>query len=264
MEDADKFAADILGVTPDNLTDESSDELLTNNEEESSDSIDDTQEESQTSDEEQSDAQQEETDENNLQEDDESNLSPENQEPRRTNRIQKRIQQLLARQNEFAQQETDEYGDALTREELQDLVRREAQALFEQQEIVRLQEEQKELWVEDLEYLIQNNPELNPDAPEYNKQLDDFLTNLVVDENGNPNTNVPIAEIYSQLNAIMGERKKIQVQRNKKVLAGQLDEAPIGNGSQAEYQRSKKTISDLDPNDPVTFIKALQNGEVDY
>ena len=35
MEDADKFAADILGVSPDNLTDESSDELLTNNEEES-------------------------------------------------------------------------------------------------------------------------------------------------------------------------------------------------------------------------------------
>jgi uncharacterized protein (DUF1778 family) len=259
MEDADKFAADILGVSPDNLTDESSDELLTNNEEESSEDIDNTQENSQTSNEEQSEAQQEDTDENETETEE-----PENQEPRRPNRVQKRIQQLLARQNELAQMQTDEYGDTLTREELQDLVRREAQAIVEQQEIARLQEEQKELWVEDLEYLIQNNPELNPDAPEYNKQLDDFLTNLIVDENGEPNTNMPIAEIYSQLNAIIGERKQIQAQKNKKVLAGQLDEAPLGDGSQAQYQRSKKTISDLDPNDPVAFIKAIENGEVDY
>lgn len=259
MEEADKFAADILGVNPDSLTDESSDELLTNNEEEVSESSEDTQEDTQPSNEEQSEAQQEETDENESE-----TQQPENREYKRTNRVQRRIQQLLARQNELAQQNNDEYGDTLTREELQDLVRREAQVLLEQQEIARLQEEQVELWTEDLQNLIENNPELNPDAPEYNKQLDDFLTNLVVDENGEPNTNVPIAEIYSQLNAIMGERKKAQAQRNKKVLAGQLDEAPIGNGSQAEYQRSKKTISDLDPNDPVAFIKAIENGEVDY
>lgn len=259
MEEADKFAADILGVSPDSLTEESSDELLTNNEEEVSESSEDTQEDTQPSKEEQSEAQQEETDENESE-----TQQPENREYKRTNRVQKRIQQLLARQNELAQQNNDEYGDTLTREELQDLVRREAQVLLEQQEIARLQEEQVELWTEDLQNLIENNPELNPDSPEYNKQLDDFLTNLIVDENGEPNTNVPIAEIYSQLNAIMGEKKKVQAQRNKKVLAGQLDEAPIGNGSQAEYQRSKKTISDLDPNDPVAFIKAIENGEVDY
>lgn len=259
MEEADKFAADILGVSPDSLTEESSDELLTNNEEEVSESSEDAQEDTQPSKEEQSEAQQEETDENESE-----TQQPENREYKRTNRVQRRIQQLLARQNELAQQNNDEYGDTLTREELQDLVRREAQVLLEQQEIARLQEEQVELWTEDLESLIENNPELNPDAPEYNKQLDDFLTNLIVDENGEPNTNVPIAEIYSQLNAIMGEKKKVQAQRNKKVLAGQLDEAPIGNGSQAEYQRSKKTISDLDPNDPVAFIKAIENGEVDY
>lgn len=259
MEEADKFAADILGVNPDSLTDESSDELLTNNEEEVSESSEDAQEDTQPSKEEQSEAQQEETDENESE-----TQQPENREYKRTNRVQRRIQQLLARQNELAQQNNDEYGDTLTREELQDLVRKEAQVLLEQQEIARLQEEQVELWTEDLQNLIENNPELNPDSPEYNKQLDDFLTNLVVDENGEPNTNVPIAEIYSQLNAIMGERKKVQAQRNKKVLAGQLDEAPIGNGSQAEYQRSKRTISDLDPNDPVAFIKAIENGEVDY
>lgn len=259
MEEADKFAADILGVSPDSLTEESSDELLTNNEEEVSESSEDTQEDTQPSKEEQSEAQQEETDENESE-----TQQPENREYKRTNRVQKRIQQLLARQNELAQQNNDEYGDTLTREELQDLVRREAQVLLEQQEIARLQEEQVELWTEDLQNLIENNPELNPDSPEYNKQLDDFLTNLIVDKNGEPNTNVPIAEIYSQLNAIMGEKKKVQAQRNKKVLAGQIDEAPIGNGSQAEYQRSKKTISDLDPNDPVAFIKAIENGEVDY
>jgi uncharacterized protein (DUF1778 family) len=252
MEDADKFAADILGVEPDSLTNEGSDDLLTNNEDEYSEDIDSTQEETQSSDEEQSDAQQEETDET------------EQQEPRRPNRIQRRIQQILARQNEAAQQATDEYGDTLTREELQDLVRREAQTLMEEQEIVRLQEEQQEVWVDDLDYLIQSNPELNPDAPEYNKRLDDFLTSLVVDENGEPNTNVPIAEIYAQLNSIMGERQKARTQKNRKVLAGQFDEAPLGDGSQADYQRSKRTISDLDPNDPVAFMKAIENGQVDY
>lgn len=260
MEEADKFAADILGVEPENLTEDVSDELLTNNEEEVSESEDNTQEETQPS-EESSDAQQENTDKN-LEEDNQKQ-SPELAQPKKANRIQKRIQQLLARQQDLAK-ERDNYGDSLTREELQDLVRKEAQALMEEQEIIRLQEEQQELWVDDLEYLIQNNPELNPDSPEYNKQLDDFLTNLVVDENGNPNTNVPIADIYSQLTAILGKQKQIKSQQNKKVLAEQLDEAPLGDGSQAQYQRSKKTIADLDPNDPVAFLKAIESGEVDY
>lgn len=255
MEEADKFAADILGVNPDNLTDDNSDELLTNNEEESSEDIDSNQEEAQPSEEEQSEAQQEETDENQ---------SSENQEPRRTNRIQKRIQQLLARQNELAQSANDEYEDTLTHDQLQEMIRREAQTLLEQKEIERLQEEHKEIWADDLEYLIQENPELDPDSPQYNKQLDDFLTNLITDENGEPNVNVPIVDIYNQLNAIMGEKRKIQAQRNKKVLAGQFDEAPLGDGSQAQYQRSKKSIADLDPNDPVAFIKAIESGEVDY
>lgn len=255
MEDADKFAADILGVEPDSLTDEGSDDLLTNNEDEYSEDIDNTQEETQALEEEQSEAQQEETDENQ---------SSENQEPRRTNRIQKRIQQLLARQNEIAQSANDEYEDTLTHDQLQEMIRREAQTLLEQKEIERLQEEHKEVWADDLEYLIQENPELDPDSPQYNKQLDDFLTNLITDENGEPNVNVPIVDIYNQLNAIMGEKRKIQAQRNKKVLAGQFDEAPLGDGSQAQYQRSKKSIADLDPNDPVAFIKAIESGEVDY
>lgn len=257
MEEADKFAADILGVNPDTLSEESSDELLTNNEDESSESIDDTQEESQSSNKELSDEFEDNTEDETQQEEADTEI----QEPKRTNRIQKRIQQLLARQNEFVQQEP-EYEDTLTREELQDLVRREAQMLMEKQEIARLQEEQTELWAEDLSNLIETNPELNPESPEYNKQLDDFLTSLVVDEYGEPKTNVPISEIYSQLNAIVGERKQAQAKKNRKVLAGQFDEAPLGDGSQGEYQRSKKSIEDLDPNDPVSFMKAIQNGEV--
>lgn len=255
MEEADKFAADILGVNPDNLTDDNSDELLTNNEEENSKDIDSNQEEAQPSEEEQSEAQQEETDETQ---------PSEIQEPRRTNRIQKRIQQLLAKQNEVVQSANDEYEDTLTHDQLQEMIRREAQTLLEQKEIEKLQEEHKEIWAEDLEYLIQENPELDPDSPQYNKQLDDFLTNLITDENGEPNVNVPIVDIYYQLTAIMGEKRKVQAEKNKKVLAGQFDEASLGDGSQAQYQRSRKTISDLDPNDPVAFIKAIESGEVDY
>lgn len=255
MEEADKFAADILGVNPDNLTDDNSDELLTNNEEENSKDIDSNQEEAQPSEEEQSEAQQEETD---------KTQPSEIQEPRRTNRIQKRIQQLLAKQNEVVQSANDEYEDTLTHDQLQEMIRREAQTLLEQKEIEKLQEEHKEIWAEDLEYLIQENPELDPDSPQYNKQLDDFLTNLITDENGEPNVNVPIVDIYYQLTAIMGEKRKVQAEKNKKVLAKQFDEASLGDGSQAQYQRSRKTISDLDPNDPVAFIKAIESGEVDY
>jgi hypothetical protein len=254
MDESEQFAEDILGSQPDVNLDDTLDESLTNESEEMESEDYGNQEESQTS-EEQSDAYQDET------ETTESNLTPD-EKPRKTNRIQKRIQDLLARQNSYAQAREDELGDTLTIDQLREEARREAMEVFEAREIERLQEEYEQLWTEDLESLIQTNPELNPDSKQYNKQLDDYLTSLITDSEGNLKQDVPVSEIYSQLQGLLKESHKMRIQQNKKVLSGQLDEAPLTNSTQGDYQSSKKSFADLDPTNPAEFIDMIEKGLV--
>ena len=259
MDESEKFAADILGVTPDDVSVEDSNELLTNNEEETLNEDQYTEEASQTSDQEEleSDNVQGESDKNI-----ESNLKPESKEPKRSNRIERRIQSLLAKQNELKSQNSSDYGDTLTHEQLQEVIRKEAQILMQEQELLRLEQEHKEMWAEDLENLIQTNPELNPESQEYNKQLDDFLTRIITNPNGEVNTNIPIGEVYNQLNAIIGEKKQVKIRQSKKALNQQFDETSLSNGLQGDYQKSKKTLDDLDPNNPSEFTSMIEKGLV--
>ena len=261
MDESEQFAEDILGSQPDVNSEDTLDESLTNESEEMETEDYGTQEESQPSDE-QSDAQQEET------ETTESNLTPEDQ-PKRTNRMVNRIQsqsqkirELLAKQKEYETSREDDLGDTLTIDQLREEARREAMEVFEAREIERLQEEYEQLWTEDLESLIQTNPELNPDSKQYNKQLDDYLTSLITDSEGNLKQDIPVSQIYSQLQGLLKESQKMRMQQNKKVLSGQLDEAPLTNSTQGDYQSSKKTFADLDPTNPAEFIDMIEKGLV--
>jgi hypothetical protein len=254
MDESEQFAEDILGSQPDVSSEDTLDESLTNESEEMESEDYGNQEESQTS-EEQSDAQQEENKTT------ESNLNPEDQ-PRKTNRIQKRIQDLLARQNSYAQSREEDLGDTLTIDQLREEARREAMEVFETREIERLQDEYEQLWTEDLESLIHTNPELNPDSKQYNKQLDDYLTSLITDSEGNLKQDVPVSEIYSQLQGLLKESHKMRIQQNKKVLSGQLDESALSNSTQGDYQSSKKSFADLDPTNPAQFLDMIEKGLV--
>jgi hypothetical protein len=254
MDESEQFAEDILGSQPDVNLDDTLDESLTNESEEMESEDYGNQEESQTS-EEQSDAYQDET------ETKESNLTPKDQ-PRKTNRIQKRIQDLLARQNSYAQSREEDLGETLTQEQLDERIERKAESIIEAREIERLQEEYEQLWTEDLDSLIQTNPELNPDSKEYNKQLDDYLTSSITDSEGNLKQDVLVSQIYSKLQGLLKESHKMRIHQNKKVLSGQLDESALSNSTQGDYQSSKKSFADLDPTNPAQFLDMIEKGLV--
>jgi hypothetical protein len=261
MDESEQFAEDILGSQPDVNLDDTLDESLTNESEEMESEDYGNQEESQTS-EEQSDAYQDET------ETTESNLNPNNSDKRSyrmVNRIQsqsQKIRELLARQEELKAFRNEELGETLTQEQLDERIERKAESIIEAREIERLQEEYEQLWTEDLESLIQTNPELNPDSKEYNKQLDDYLTSLITDSEGNLKQDVPVSQIYSQLQGLLKESHKMRIQQNKKVLSGQLDESALSNSTQGDYQSSKKSFADLDPTNPAEFLDMIEKGLV--
>jgi len=65
------------------------------------------------------------------------------------------------------------------------------------------QDYQKEqLFVEDLDNLIANTPELNKNSEQYNKELDNFLDYLLTNSDNSINTDKLVSEIYYKLKAI--------------------------------------------------------------
>jgi lipopolysaccharide export LptBFGC system permease protein LptF len=65
------------------------------------------------------------------------------------------------------------------------------------------QDYQKEqLFVEDLNNLIANTPELNKNSEQYNKELDNFLDYLLTNSDNSINTDKLVSEIYYKLKAI--------------------------------------------------------------
>jgi hypothetical protein len=65
------------------------------------------------------------------------------------------------------------------------------------------QDYQKEqLFVEDLDNLIANTPELNKNSEQYNKELDNFLDYLLTNSDNSINTDKLVSEIYYKLKTI--------------------------------------------------------------
>jgi lipopolysaccharide export LptBFGC system permease protein LptF len=65
------------------------------------------------------------------------------------------------------------------------------------------QDYQKEqLFIEDLDNLIANTPELNKNSEQYNKELDNFLDYLLTNSDNSINTDKLVSEIYYKLKAI--------------------------------------------------------------
>lgn len=195
------------------------------------------------------------------QQENETETETEKPEPR-YNRIHKRIQQLSSKLQESSYDPREILGNEPTHEQLQEMVRREAQNLYEEQEIARLQDEYVETWTEDLESLIDANPALQPDNAQYNKRLDEFLTSLITDADGEPNVNFPIADVYSQLQLLLGDQQNAKQVKAKKQVESHYDEYSVGDGSRADVQKAKKSFDDLDSNDPVAFLRAIERGEV--
>jgi len=260
MDESEQFAASILGITPEEFEDEETSETLTNEEEVSEEEVQNPKEESQTSEDELSDAQQEEESETTETEQEEQkpiNASREKRKARAERYARMRAEKQQSQSNDFATNfETDDDG-AVTHEQLQELIRNEALTLLEQRELENYQKQIEEDWVDDVEEAITAYPELNPESKEYNKDLDDLLTQAITNPDGTIRYDISVQDMLDKVMSIQ-KRAALYLQKgNKLKLDRQSDESAITGGIQEEDKSSKRSLEDMSFQD---IVQAAEKG----
>lgn len=257
MDEAN-FAAKILGTTPEELDTYSEDESLTNEEESIQDEVQNPKEESRTLEEnEETDTQQEEESETT------ENPQLDNYSKRRLRA--ERYERLRSERNINAQSEDDSNGynsesGEFTLEQLQQMwredARREAEEAWREKEIAKYEEEIKEDWINDVEELAQKYPELDPKSKSYNKDIDDLLTQMVTDSEGNIRLDITVSEAFNKILALQEQAAITRSHQNKAKVAGLIDESAISGQVDGDSTSSELNIDEMDSYDIFDLAKA--------
>lgn len=257
MEELD-FAASILGTTPEELDTYEESETLTNEEETSEDQAQNPKEESRTSEEEPSELEQEKESETTEEEDSYISKTKSSRKARAERFARLRAEREEAQSNNFVtNNELDEDG-SLTYEQLEQLIESKALNLLEQREIQNLQNQIQEDWVDDVQETIKSYPELNPESKEYNKELDDLLTQTITNPDGSIRFDVQISDMVDKIMAIQKRAAIAYSQQSKIKLDRQTDESAISGGIQSDNQPSKRSLDDMSFQD---IVAAAEKGE---
>lgn len=191
---------------------------------------------------------------------------------RKPSRAQKRIQQLVAENKKLKeaqeragkdlpwhQKEDGEYME-LTKDDLNAMI---SQAVNEK----LVQDAKRELveeWADDYQSTIKENPVLDPDSPEYNKELDDMLATMLTDSEGNHRYDVKVSEAFKKMQKAFTKAKAQGTQDASIRLAVQAEQsalAPSATGeNDAEF--TWDDMSKLEKTDPEAYFERIRSGNL--
>jgi hypothetical protein len=258
MDEAD-FAAKILGTTPEELDTYGEDESLTNEEESTQDEVQNPKEESRTLEQnEHTDTQQEETSETT------QNPPTDNYSKRKLRA--ERYARLRAESNTNAQSENDfngvdvSEGGEFTAEEWRQIIReeakREALEAYREEKLREYEEEITQDWISDVEELAQQYPELDPESKQYNKDIDDLLTQMVTNPDGSVRLDITVSEAFNKILALQEQAAIARSHQNKAKITKQIDESAITGDVDGDLDKSELNLDEMDSQDIFDLAKA--------
>jgi hypothetical protein len=232
--------------------------------------------------------------EENSTEDEENNSESEEEDYQpKQSRAEKRIQQLSRDKKELLKQTSHQGSERFT----EDFPRNQGSVLpweqQEQQEEARGSDEFMELspeqldelidrrlaarehaaeqhkmvgiWLDDYDSTIKSNPELNPDSPEFNPELDAILTEIVANPDGTPKLNVKVSEVLAKLQKSMKVAEKQGAEKASLKLARQVEESAIAPGAsdgEDDPQMTDDEIKRLRTEEPSKYMRLVKEGKI--
>lgn len=198
----------------------------------------------------------------------------------KTTRAQRRIQKLLA-ENKRLQEErqtSNEYFNPLqpapnadgevemTTEQLQNYISSQVQNTLSKEREAQMMREKAAAWDEDINELMETTPELNPNSPQFNKELNDSLIELVcvsnVDDYGNPTVRKLPSEIWNNLNKTIKSAQTAATKDASTKLAKKSEEGAVQNvvdGTKEEEKYSDEQLEKLQRTNPRAYADLIEN-----
>lgn len=141
-----------------------------------------------------------------------------------------------------------------------------AELLIASKQVSTQLKDQAEKWADDLDQVKKDNPQLDPDSPDYDPVLDSTLARLMDDGTGNgtPRTDILVSDV---LKVIKGRETAVQQKAKEEgkseataKLAKQMAEGAITPGAKAPSEAEEYTDEDLAEmrvKDPKKYMKII-------
>jgi hypothetical protein len=157
--------------------------------------------------------------------------------------------------------------EELTAESLDQLVTTRADAIVKMRMMQDSQQREYETkakdWASDLEETVKNTPELNPDAPEYNEELDSALREIVEKTNftkdGQLVPAIKTSEVWSNIKKALDKEREKGQQETTAEMAKQVAEEAVRPGKEQQKQSlTAEEIQKMKWKDPGKLAKMLE------
>lgn len=119
-------------------------------------------------------------------------------------------------------------------------------------------------WADDMEKTATENPELNPDSPEYNPELDSALKDLIAQSNFTPDgflvPKVKASELFGRLKKALDSAKEKGQSQTAASLARQISEQAVtpGGGTQPKTTYTHEELRKMMQKDPAKVAAILE------
>lgn len=194
-------------------------------------------------------------------------------------RAAKRFEKILSEKKELEQKvaamskqateplKKNEQGEIeMTPDQLNAFITNQVQNTLQVEQNAKLEQQRASAWDDDIKELMETNSELDPNKPEFNKDLNDALIELIkitnVDANGNPVVNKLPSEIYGSINSTLSAAKNAGKKEATVGLAKKEQETAIqstGTGEVKSKEYSDEDLSVLQATDPREYARLIED-----